>query len=94
MNSAIELERGRPGSRKREINAARGDYEILLGGEGWQETLVLLGRGDFDGDSKLDWLVRTDLAVQRGTHRVSRLFLLTRDSPEMVMRVVRELKPE
>ena len=51
-------------------------------------------RGDFDGDSKLDWLVRTDLAVQRGTHRVSRLFLLTRDSPEMVMRVIRELKPE
>ena len=74
--------------------AARGDDEILLGGEGWQETLVLLGRGDFNGDSKLDWLVRSDLAVQRGTHRVSRLFLLTRDSPEMVMRVIRELKPE
>ena len=74
--------------------AARGDDEILLSGEGWQETLVLLGRGDFDGDSKLDWLVRSDLAVQRGTHRVSRLFLLTRDSPEMVMRVIREIKPE
>ncbi len=99
QQAAIELA-GRGGQPIRMVEstvafvAARGDDEILLGGEGWQETLVLLGRGDFDSDSKLDWLVRTDLAVQRGTHRVSRLFLITRDSPEMVMRVIRELKSE
>ena len=70
------------------------DEEIHIVGEGWQETLALLARGDFDNDSRLDWLVRADLAVERGTHRVSRLFLVSRKSPDSVMHVARELKPE
>lgn len=74
------------------LEAARED-EIHIAGEGWQETLMLLGRADFDGDGKQDWLVRADLAMQHGTHRVSRLFLLTRDSPDSLIRAVRELKP-
>jgi hypothetical protein len=74
------------------FEAAR-DEEILITGEGWQETLIVLARGDFDGDGKLDWLLRTDLAVERGTHRISRLFLISSDGADKVMRMVRELKP-
>lgn len=75
-----------------EFEAARNE-EIHIAGDGWQETLVLLGRADFDGDGVQDWLVRADLAIQRGTHRISRLFLLTRDSPVALIRTIRELKP-
>lgn len=74
------------------FEAAR-DEEIHIAGEGWQETLLLLGRADFDGDGKQDWLVRADLAMQRGTNRVSRLFLFTRDSSVGLLRTIRELKP-
>ena len=69
------------------------DEEIHIAGEGWQETLMMLARGDFDGDSKLDWLLRADLAMERGTHRNSRLFLMSRSSPDSVISVTRELKP-
>lgn len=74
------------------FEAAR-DEEIHINGEGWQETLMVLGRADFDGDGKQDWLLRADLAMERGTYRNSRLFLLTRNSPDSVLRVTRELKP-
>ncbi len=69
------------------------DEEIHISGEGWQETLMLLARGDFDGDSKLDWLLRADLSMQRGTHRSARLFLMSRSSPDSVIAIRRELKP-
>lgn len=74
------------------FEAAR-DEEIHIAGEGWQETLVLLGRADFDSDGLQDWLVRADLAMERGTNRVSRLFLFTRDSSRVPLRTIRELKP-
>ena len=74
------------------FEAAR-DEEIHINGEGWQETLVVLAKADFDGDDKQDWLLRADLAVERGTYRNSRLFLISRISPESVMIVKRELKP-
>ncbi|MCC6536832.1 MAG: hypothetical protein IT162_04735 [Bryobacterales bacterium] len=74
------------------FEAARGD-EIYIAGEEWQETLVVLARADFDGDGKLDWLTRADLAMRRGTHRVSRLFLLSRPEPQSLIRVARELSP-
>lgn len=74
------------------FEAAR-DEEIHIQGEGWQETLVLLGKADFDGDSVQDWLLRADLAIERGTYRNSRLFLLSRNSPDAVIAVKRELKP-
>ncbi len=72
------------------FEAARDD-EIHINGEGWQETLMLLGRADFDGDAKEDWLLRADLAMQHGTHRISRLYVLSRNSPDAVMSVKREL---
>jgi len=74
------------------FEAAR-DEEILIKGEGWQETLTLLGRGDFDADGKQDWLLRADLAMEGGTNHNSRLFLMSRDSPDEVIAVKRELKP-
>lgn len=74
------------------FEAARGD-EIYIAGEDWQETLVVLARADFDGDGKLDWLTRADVAMRRGTHRISRLFLLTRPQPDSMLKVSRELTP-
>ncbi len=74
------------------FEAAR-DEEIHINGEGWQETLMVLGKGDFDGDQQQDWLLRSDLAVERGTYRNSRLFLVSRNSSDSVITVKRELKP-
>ncbi|MBM3796025.1 MAG: hypothetical protein FJW31_18645 [Acidobacteria bacterium] len=74
------------------FEAARG-VEIYIAGGEWQETLVVLARADFDGDGKLDWLTRADLAMRRGTHRVSGLFLLTRPQPEALIKTARELSP-
>ncbi len=74
------------------FEAARGD-EIYIAGEEWQETLVVLARADFDGDGKQDWLTRADLAMRRGTHRVSRLFVLSRTQPDAVIKIARELAP-
>ncbi len=48
-------------------------------------------RGDFDGDGVEDVLVRVATYAKQGTYATIRLFLLTRDSPEQVLRVLREI---
>jgi len=59
---------------------ARSD-EIVVTGTGFKETLVLWGRGDFDGDGRQDLLVETRDTLTEGTYRNLRLFVLSRETP-------------
>ncbi len=71
--------------------SADGPDQILVQGTGFEERLILWGRGDLNGDGLEDLLVQSLDALTQGTYRNTRLFLLTRKSPGGELSVVRTL---
>ncbi len=60
-------------------------------------TLTVLGRADVTGDGIDDLLLLANGGATEGTYGASRLYLLTRDGPDVVLRVIdaeRELCPD
>jgi hypothetical protein len=69
-----------------------GADQIVVKGEGFTESLILLGRGDFDDSGSQDLLVKTLDTLTGGTYRNIRLFVLGRKTATARLRVVRELR--
>lgn len=71
--------------------SAKGTDRIMVSGKEFREQLILWGRGDFNGDGKEDLLVQSLDTLTEGTYRNTRLFVLTRNSADAPLSVVREL---
>lgn len=70
---------------------AKGPDELAINGEGFTQTLILWGTGDFTGDGVEDLLVQSSDAFTEGTYKAIRLFMLTRRAATGMLTVVREL---
>jgi hypothetical protein len=69
----------------------KGDEEIAVEGDGWNGSVVLYARADFDGDGIEDLMLRRDGELPGGTYRTSALFLLTRVAAKGRLKVLRHL---
>ncbi len=71
--------------------------EMTVWTTGWIVILSIIGRGDVTGDGVDDMLLLANGGATEGTYGASRLYLLTRDGPDAVLRAVdaeRELCPD
>lgn len=67
-----------------------GAYCVSYSGEA--QTVSLVARGDFDGDGVEDMLLWSHEAAVGGSYRATRMFLLTRRTPEGQVELIRELE--
>jgi len=65
--------------------------QIVVKGNGFEERLILWGRGDFNGDGVQDLLVQTLDTLTEGAYRNTRVFVLTRKSAGAKLALVRQL---
>jgi hypothetical protein len=65
---------------------------LLAEESGGSTRLEIYGHGDFDRDGVEDILLRADVSFIKGTYTDSRLFLLTRKSPNSQLTLLREYK--
>ena len=73
------------------------DEEMTVWTGAWMAILTVLARGDVTGDGIDDLLLLSNGGATEGTYGASLLFLLTRDGPDAVLRVIgaeQELCPE
>ncbi len=72
------------------------DDEMTVWMTGWMVILSIVGRGDFTADGVDDMLILANGGATEGTYGASHLYLMTRDAPGAVLRVIgaeRELCP-
>lgn len=70
---------------------AGSEDSCLVEGDGWEQRLQIIARGDFDRDGIEDWLIQDEAWMTKGSYRSVRLFLLTRTGAGRMLRVIREL---
>ncbi len=73
------------------------DDEMVVWTTGWMVILSIVARGDFNADGVDDMLLLANTGATEGTYGASRLYLMTRDAPGAVLRVIgaeRELCPD
>ena len=63
---------------------------IRVQSDAWRTDVVILGRGDFDGDGSDDLLLQPVSSAREGSWREVRLRLLSRQNGSPVLRVIRE----
>jgi hypothetical protein len=73
-----------------QATAQNGD-ELSLRGNDWEGTVTYYARGDFDGDSYEDLMLRRDGHVTDGSFGISSLFILTRKPGDACVRVIKQL---
>jgi hypothetical protein len=66
--------------------------EFMAKDDGWEATVSLYARGDFDGNGIEELLLRRDGTLLEGTYRNHSLFILTRSSNHGPLRVVRKIE--
>ena len=64
------------------------DDKMTVWTTGWMVILSVIGRGDVTGDGVDDTLLLANGGATEGTYGASRLYLLTRDAPGAVLRVI------
>jgi len=64
------------------------DDKMTVWTTGWMVILSIIGRGDVTGDGVDDMLLLANGGATEGTYGASRLYLLTRDAPGAVLRVI------
>lgn len=62
--------------------------KLIVWTVGWRTTMVLVARGDFTADGLDDILLVSHGGATGGTLRGANLYVLTRDKPEAVLRVI------
>ncbi len=75
----------------------KNDDEMTVWTTGWMVILSIVGRGDFTGDGVDDMLLLANGGATEGTYGASNLYLMTREAPGAVLRVMdaeRELCPD
>lgn len=100
--SGAEAERiatGRPQATWREAlfeplteYSSCGNYCGRYGDPGQVQSVMLVARGDFDGDGIEDMLLGSSDAATGGSYRAVRMLLLTRRTPEAPVELIRELE--
>ncbi len=66
----------------------KSDDEMTVWTTGWMVILSIVGRGDFTADGVDDMLLLANGGATEGTYGASRLYLMTRDAPGAVLRVI------
>lgn len=69
-----------------------GEHCAVYSDEGGDQTVQLVARGDFDADGIEDVLIRSFDAVNGGSYRAIRMFVLTRLQPDGEIEMIRELE--
>ncbi len=75
----------------------KGDGEMAVWTTGWMVHLTVVARGDFTDDGVDDMLLLANGGATEGTYGTTRLYLMSRNKPGAVLRVIgaeRELCPE
>jgi hypothetical protein len=78
------------------VDVESGD-EITVWTTGWMAHLTVMARGDFTADGVDDMLLISSGGATEGSWKTARLYLMTRDAPGAVLRVIgaeRELCPD
>ncbi len=78
------------------VDVESGD-EITVWTTGWMAHLTVMARGDFTADGVDDILLISSGGATEGSWKTARLYLMTRDAPGAVLRVIdaeRELCPD
>jgi len=66
----------------------RSDDEMVVWTTGWMVILSIVARGDFTTDGVDDMLLLANGGATEGTYDASHLYLMTRDAPGAVLRVI------
>ena len=64
------------------------DDDIVVWTTGWMVRLTILARGDFDADNMDDMLLLSSGGATEGSLSTANLYLVTRDEPGAVLRVI------
>ncbi|MBW8055990.1 MAG: hypothetical protein FVQ76_11860 [Nitrospira sp.] len=64
------------------------DDDIVVWNTGWMVRLTILARGDFDADNMDDMLLLSSGGATEGSLSTANLYLVTRDEPGAVLRVI------
>ncbi len=66
----------------------KSDEEMLVLTTSWKVIFTIVGRGDFTGNGVDDMLLLANGHATEGTYGSTRLYLMTRDTPGAVLRVI------